>query len=151
VTNFRIKTEINVLNLIPCILQNLFFPIALQQENVVVKFRKMSFSERNDYNHILAKENRPRSLTFLNAKSFASLVKSSTVLADKSLFIFNLLENYLVGNATLLFALPPGTGKTMLLTMLCDFLTEKGNLEGRVFDEQFEKGYVLFYYFRRRI
>lgn len=98
-----------------------------QNQNKSVKYRQpLPFSERNEYNFILAKDGRPKSVALLGAASYEVLINSSTVVADKSLFIRNILEDQMPRTATLLFALPSGSGKTTLLTMLRDFVTEKG-------------------------
>jgi hypothetical protein len=56
------------------------------------------------------------------ADDFAQLVENSWVIVDKSMFNKAIFEHSpTTGPSTVLIALPPGTGKTMLLTMFKDF------------------------------
>lgn len=71
--------------------------------------------------HVLKKASRPNSYLIEAATDFSELVANSFVIVDQTEFI---KELYNYGNRTmvLLIALPPGTGKTMLLTMFTNFI-----------------------------
>lgn len=65
------------------------------------------------------------------------MVKYSNILADKSMFIkflFNLIDK--VHLRGVYFALPSGSGKTMLLTMLEEFVNIDKK-ESKLFDIEF--------------
>lgn len=113
--------------------------------------RKRQFRK---YNHLLKKPN-CISNTLENPEDFDDFVTRSTLLADKSDFLYAILD--IAKMRQILLTLPSGWGKTTLLTMAKSFFSlndveDKENIENDasqasngVFDTQFEKlVYVVF-------
>jgi hypothetical protein len=77
-----------------------------------------------------------RPISFISqSPTFAEMLKKSNILADKSMFI-KFLFDLIVKKPGVFFALPSGSGKNMLLTMLEEFVNidKKGST---IFDMEF--------------
>lgn len=96
----------------------------------------VQITDQSEYGNILKKEERPSSRLEMTADGFTDFVSKTSVLIDKSMFIKALLE---LSSTNVLIALPPGTGKTTLLTMARDFLdcNKYPDEQSNVFRRQF--------------
>jgi hypothetical protein len=93
--------------------------------------------------HILKKEGRVQSWISDCAKTFRELLERSTVIADRTIFLEELM-NCSLRIPTMMFCLPMGVGKTMLLTMAHEFFGIKTKAETettkKLFNLTFEGG-----------
>jgi hypothetical protein len=82
----------------------------------------------------------------MGATSFAQLTREGTVLVDRSQLIIDLMDSY---QRNILVTSPKGTGKSMAVSMLKEFLAKpplNTTNEENVFRTEFEHGCSLFFY-----
>jgi flagellar biosynthesis GTPase FlhF len=118
-----------------------YFPFIQMVRN---KRQPLQLNEPNKHKHILKKEctGRVKSIIFDGAQTFRQLLKESTIIADRTLFLEQLMGK--PRTRTMMFCLPMGVGKTTLLTMAHEFFGIKSKAEKsetrKLFDQDFEGG-----------